>query len=771
MTHRFIHIANAAVFVSSVLFVSAPSQAQEGVSALEEVVVTARKREETLMDTPLSISAFSGETLAEMNVVSLDQVAEQTPGLVFNSSAAISGSANAASVFIRGVGQTDFTLAVEPGVGIYIDDVYLPHSIGNVSSVLDVERVEVLRGPQGTLFGRNTIGGAVRIVSKKPHEEFEGDIEFIGGSYNRLDIKGHVNLPISDNFFLRFSGASEDRDGFVSRPFLDGDSGDKDKVTLIGQARWLPFENFTADVMVSYEKDDTDGAAMVALFQDPDHPAAVQPTNFRNFIAPALNPNAVRLQGFSPEAINDPDDESFVSFTDTEIPQNYESYAATVTLNWDVNENLSVKSISSFRDVDAEFGRDADNLPFNQQVTLFHNIQYEAWSQELQFSGTLFDGRLEWTVGGYYFYEDGLEDDFIDFASFAIKSGGFFTTEDFAGFGQATYNITDKLALTVGVRHTDEEKKATVDGDQVQSLLTDFIGPSNPVPFNTPRDEPLPLVPVGTFVEEVSETDPYVNVSYQWTDELMTYASYSEGFKGGGIQIRNGPLPFLPQFGPEFVTSYEVGLKWSGFDNRLNVSAAGYLSRYEGVQLPAIVFQPGIGNAVNVTNNLGNADNNGFEIEFNALPVDNLRITGGVAFLDSDYRSVVPNEPGDVLDPDSAITVEDDLPFTPEWQLNGSAAYDFHTPYGTFTPRVDVSYADEQFTDAINSEVLKRDSYTLLNLSLGFEDTSGRWSGAVFVTNALDEQFVLAGFNGFNYADGAISRPAEWGVRIKRSFE
>lgn len=750
----------------------APAFAQEGASELEEIIVTARRREETLMETPVSITAFSGETLASMNLVALDKVADQTPGLVFSNSANISGSANAAAVFIRGIGQNDFTLAVEPGVGIYIDDVYLPHSIGNVASLLDVERVEVLRGPQGTLFGRNTIGGAVRMVTNKPNEEFGGEAELIIGEYDRIDVKGTINIPVNDRFFLRFAAASENRDGFVERPFLDGRSGDRDVATVVGKARWLASDNFTVDLMIGHETDDTDGAAAVALLQDPTHPAGAQPNNFRNFIAPALDPNVLMgmLQGFTPQAINDPDGDHFISFSDTDIPQEYESWHATLTLDWSVNENFGVKSISSWRNVDARFGRDADNLPFNQQVELFMGNDYDAWSQEVQFSGTSFNQRLDWTVGAYYFYEDGVEDDLIEFATFDINSGGFFETESIAAFGQATFWVTEKLSLTGGLRYTDEEKEARVDGVRHQALLTDIIGPNNPVPFNTPRAVPFALVGVGTFSDSLTETTPYANISYQWNDDLMTYVSYSEGFKGGGVQVRNGGLGFLPRFDPEFVESYEVGLKWSGFDRRVNVSAAAYHADYDGVQLAAIVFQPSIGNAVSVVDNLGDAENEGFEIEIAALPTPNLHITAGVAYLDSKYTRVNPNNPGNVRDPDSAITVDDELPNAPEWQYNFAAAYDIDSSFGVFTPRVDLAYSDEQFNDAINSEILKRDSYTILNLSLGFIDADERWSTALFVTNVLDETFVQGGFNGFNYADGVISRPREWGFRIKRFF-
>ncbi len=745
-------------------------------TTIEEVIVTARKREESLMETPVSITAFSGEDLVNRNITSIDQIGDQTPGLVFSSSANISGSSNAAAVFIRGIGQSDYTLAVEPGVGIYIDDVYLPHSIGNVANVVDIERIEVLRGPQGTLFGRNTIGGAIRIVTTKPSNEYEGDIEFTLGEYDRIDIKGHANIPLSDTFFVRVSGLSQDRDGFVDRPFLTEDSGNKDTVNLIAQARWLASDNLTADLAIGIDRDDSAGAPMVAIFQDPEHPAGTQAQRFRDFIAPFVDPAVLQgmLQGAVSAAINDPDGRCCVSFSDTVIPSRTRGQNATLTLNWDVNENMSLKSITAYRDLDSQFGRDADNLPFNQQVELFLSVDYDVWSQELQLSGTSLQDRLDWTVGAYYFKEEGVEDDIVAFASFDITSGGFFETEDFALFAQGTYDLTDKLSLTAGVRYTDEEKTAEVDGDRHQGLQTGFLSSldaqGSKANTNFGPGLPFALVPPGTYVEAVKETVPYINLSYQATDDLMVYGSYSEGFKGGGIQVRNGPLPFLPQFDPETVESFEFGVKWTGLDGRMNVSAAVFSMTYDDVQLPGSVFQEDLGNAVSLVDNLGDAKNSGFELEITALPMPNLRISAGVAYLDSEYDSVKDNEAADALDPNSAITNDDELPNTPEWQFNASVSYDIETAHGMYTPRVDVGYTDEQFNDAINTELLKRDAYTNLNLSLGFVSEDEKWSGSLFVQNALDEQVIVAGFNGFNYMDGAISRPREWGLRIRRSF-
>lgn len=732
---------------------------EDGASALEEIVVTARKREESLMETPVSIAAFSGELLSDMNLTSIDQIATQTPGLVFHDSANISGSAKASSVYIRGIGQSDYTLAVEPGVGIYIDDVYLPHSVGNVANVVDVERIEVLRGPQGTLFGRNTVGGAIRVVTKKPHDEFEADIEFTAGSYDRIDVKGHANIPISDKLFIRLSGLTQNRDGFVDRPYLDGKGGDKDSTDLIAQARWLASDNFTADLQIGISHDDSEGAAQVLLDADP---TVGQHSRWATNTAPHVDPARLRGLLLGPELIGFGSGRGCcMSYTDTDIPQNFESYSVDLTLNWDISDMLSIRSITSFHTVDTDFGRDSDNAPFAQEVELLLSFEYDVWSQEIQLTGQAFDERLDWLVGFYYFNEDGVEDDLVQFGTFDLLSGGFFDTEDYAVFAQGTFDVTDKLSVTAGFRYTDEEKTAAWDGVRHQAVIAGFTNATTP--FKNPLNPPFPTVPVGSFTDGLTEWVPYANISYQWNEGLMTYFTYSEGFKGGGVQVRNGPLPVVPTFGPEFVESYEIGLKWAGLDGKLNFSAAGYFMDYSDLQITATILAGGVANS-RVTN-AGDAEMSGFEVEIQMQPAENMRLDFGASYLNAEYESLIAG---------SSVKLDDALPFAPEWQLNASGSYDIPTAYGTFTPRVDVGYMDEAFNEFSNSTRTRRDSYTRLNLSLGYADNSGNWSGAVFVQNALDEQVVIAGFDGFaagsGYADGAVSRPIEWGVRVRRSF-
>jgi iron complex outermembrane recepter protein len=726
------------------------------VPTLEEVIITARKREESLMDTPVSITVFSNEKLDAMNLISIDQIAGQTPGMVFDSTSNISGSSNSSSIFIRGIGQRDYTLAIEPGVGLYVDDVYLAHSIGNVLDIVDVERIEVLRGPQGTLFGRNTIGGAVRLVTRKPHEKFEGDVEFGLGSFQRIDLKGHINIPLSENLFTRFSALGQNRDGFVDRVFLGGKSGDKDSSSFVAQARWIPDDDFTADILLAYTRDRSNGAPTILLSATPGI-AGSGPEIFRTQVAPALSPE-INNNLFSQEFIGwNGDNCPCTDFSDSIIQQDLDTYSAAITLDWHFSDDMALKSISSFRDLKSHFGRDGDHVPEIQQVNLEFFTEYQQWSEEFQLSGRTLENRIEWILGAYYYYEEGVSTDDIRFVTQDLVSGGNFETENFAVFGQGTYHFTSRLNLTVGLRYTNEEKKATI--DENHQIITAVLGNAA---FKMPVNANISLVGgMQKVIDNIEETDPYVNLSYQWQDNLLLYASYSEGFKGGGVQVRiGGGINFLPRFDPEFAKVYELGAKWSLFDGRLNLSGAGFFTDYSDLQITANVTPSG-GPPTSVVTNAGDAEITGFELEFAALPTENLHLNGGISYLHARYTNLL-SAPG--------VTLDNKLPNAPEYQLNLSASYTIHSAYGSFTPRIDYSHTAEQFNDAQNNRLLNRDSTNMLNISLAYQSSNELWGGALYVTNALDEQVILAGFDGGFYGDGVVSRPAEWGLRIVRSF-
>lgn len=735
---------------------SLPSHAQESPgadNAIEEIIVSARRREERLLDTPMSVNVFSGDALAELNVARIDEIAHRTPGLVFDTTTNISGSNSSASVFIRGIGQTDFTLVTEPGVGIYIDDIYLTHSIGNVVEALDIERVEVLKGPQGTLFGRNTIGGAIRVVTKKPHSEgLEGDIGLTVGKYDRVDVKGHLNVPVSDEFSLRFSALTQDWDGFVDRPRLGDATGDKDTSIFVTQARYA-VEAFTADLSYSIVRDRSSGAPNVLLAagggagnQGADVDAQgivldnggnplVDGEGVQNSIAWHLSQalggdpadyvwNADRVPtGCS--AINV--ENCLIDDTNLRIKYDLDVETIGLTLNWQLGEWANLKSITGYRTLTTNFGRDGVHS-YVPVVSVDSFIDVESLSEELQLSGET--GNLQWLVGLYYFTEDGFMDDDVRFNNFALLSGGDIETESSSIFGQGTLAINEQLDLTLGLRWTDETKTFTMD-DRHQVLAG--FGPSDPADalwwlgqntpestnygfllrFRNPADTNRVVasgcydVSAVVFECELEEdsVDYHGSLAWKFAQDQMTYISYSTGFKGGGFQQRNANLPELPVFEAEEAKVLEVGYKADLLDRRLRVAAAYFITDYTDLQ---VAVTEGDGQGVSVTRNAGDAEIKGFEIEATAMPVAGLYITAALASIDGEYESLSDTAIR------GGITSASDLPRLPELQVSASLSYELSLNNGSrLVPRLDWSGSDEMYNDAVNSEELKRVSYDL----------------------------------------------------------
>lgn len=786
----------------------------QGTIEIEEVLVTARRREERLVDTPMSVNVFSSDQLRDLHIATIDELSHSTPGLVFDSTTSISGSPSSASVFIRGVGQTDFTLVTEPGVGIYVDDIYLTHSIGNVVEALDVERIEVLKGPQGTLFGRNTIGGAIRVVTRKPNSErLEGDTEIIFGDYDRIDLKGHLNVPINENLAVRFSALTQNWDGFIERPNLGDKTGGKDTSIFAVQTRWQN-EQFTADLLLNTVRDRSSGAPNVLLAAGGG--AGNQGANvdangnvLNNLGVPIANSIAerlaTRLGGDSADYVWNASrvapgcsatnaGSCSVDNTNLRILNDLDVDTAGLTLSWQLSDSVEARSISSYRSLTTNFGRDGGHsiVPL---VSVDSFIDVDSYSQELQFSGS--KDRLDWLAGLYYFKESGFMDDDVRFNNFSLLSGGAVDTESKSAFGQATWEASENLDFTVGLRWTDESKKFTM--DERHQALAGF-GPSDPAdaiwwldPSNTPENtnygfllnfrnpnSTSRVIPSGcgnvgstnTFVCELEEDslDYHLNLAWRPAENRTVYASYSTGFKGGGFQQRNANLTELPIFEAEEAKVFEIGYKADYLDGTLRTTAALFNTEYNNFQGSVT---EGAGQGVSVTRNAGDVVINGFEADATYSP-GRLLLNASVAFLDGEYDSLS----ADAIR--GGITTDNELPKLPEFQASASLSYSLplaHEEGSTLTPRISWSYSDEMFNDVANSVELKRISYQLIDLSLTYENQNHGYSVSLFGKNVTDEQFITSGFLGtpsvgapLEYVDGSISRPREWGLKIYKAF-
>lgn len=750
--------------------------------ALEEIVVTARKRAENLQETPVAITAFSSEGLERRGISDISQIGDFTPNLVFDSTSAVAATSSAASIYIRGIGQSDWALAVDPGVGLYLDGVYIARSVGGVMDLLDLERVEVLRGPQGTLFGRNSIGGAISLVTKKPGDEFYGDAEVTIGRYDRIDTRASVNLPLTDTLAGNIAVSSKKRDGYVKNLQPGSpDLGDEDSLAGRLAIRWTPNDKFEVNFNVDGTKERETPAANVLIAVDE---TALFPAAFNG--VPGLFPiNRFGIPS-SPSCGNSSDpsrlsnpvcfNSQYVvgpykthsthttpnSFVNNNFisggmkpESNLDLWGTGLTIDWTINESLSLKSITAYRELDGYWARDTDHSPLVILQTL-NEYEQDQFTQEIQLQGTALDERLKWIVGLYYFEESGCHLDVVELAGAVFDSGGCIDNTSEAVFGQTTYDFTDKLSLTVGLRWTDEDKRFTPDSSVAQD---NGLG----IPAG------VPVLPSTEGQVAGEEVDPYINFSYQWTDSLMTYISYSEGFKGGGFTQRAfPPRTDVPDFEPEFVKTYETGLKSDWFDSRLRLNGAIFFTDYTDLQVNVDETSLGRPGEIGViTRNAAEAEIFGFELELLAVPAEGWLIEAGVGYLDAEYSKVSG------LAKDAGLTENHELVNTPEWSISSAISYRFElNGLGFLTPRIDYSYTSEIQNNALNTPLLERDSVELVNISLTFEDNEDKWSAVLAVHNLTDETYLVTGNDdpGSGIIEGVYSMPRAWSFKLKRKF-
>ncbi len=741
---------------------------------IEEVVVTARKREENLQDTPLSVAAFTANDMKVRQIHSSDQLSQITPNLQFSSQAPSSGSNASSQIFIRGIGQTEFLPSTDPGVGLYIDGVYLARSVGGTLDFADIERIEVLRGPQGTLFGRNTIGGAINIHTKKPSEEFGGEVEVKVGSDSQLEVMADINLPISENLLTKFSVGKRDRDGYVKR-LVDGDDlGDDDTFGARAAILWTPSDDVQVFWSADYNKEEENGSPQVFNSISSGNLFALVSSARAGCPAPGTELADPRC------ANNQWNAGPFASNGTFPVASELEGWGTQLTIDWDLDW-MTVKSITAYRDMDWFASRDADNTPF----TILHTQNDDTadqLSQEIQFAGTAMEDKLNWLVGLYYFEEEASDDYYVPITFGDFKTGGDVDNDTSALFAQVTYDATDALSITFGIRYSEETKRFTPD----QGALTTYIFPVGPsekvgdmylhpvtgelfptIPSGTAAIVPAgtPFYPAGEVETDVEETTPMLNIAYRWSDDLMTYISYSEGFKSGGFNARNvKPGAKIREFSPEFADTYEIGFKADLLDNTLRLNGAVFYTEYTDLQF--IIredFSPN-------TFNAGEAIIEGFELEWTWVPTPELQIVGGVGYTDGDYEELSPE-----LLAEGSVSLNNQMPHVPDWSANMGVAYSIDLgDNGTLTPRVDWSYRSKMYFNADNTEAISQNGYSIWNAALTWESPDENWQVIGAVSNLDDEIYRVAGNSSLtasaSYAESTYAREREYSLTVRYSY-
>ena len=810
-TPYIVAVVVAAMLFTGTTVIHKPAHAQGRSSALlEEIVVTARKREENLQDAPIAVSAFTGDALDFRGVTEIGKLDQFVPNLVLNESTTYSNVSNAA-VYIRGIGQNDFTPVIDPGVGIYVDGVYLGRSVGAVLDIVDVDRIEVLRGPQGTLFGRNTIGGAISLSSKKPDEEFGGKVDVKYGTDDRFNVRGTVNIPFGDKFFARLSAATFLQDGYVTRVVDGKDLGDQDVVALRGALRWLPTNNLDINWSVDYSRERENGNPFVLAGIQPLNvgiltgggpsmtlaantlaaqlatggPPSVLGGEFFNVLHPSGFPFQF-LACFSPQNANNPvcfnqqyidNGDKKLNYSSDPSYQKLDVWGTGLTVDWQINEKLKVKSISSMRGFEGDFEGDQDGSPIRVSY-LIDIYQHEQFSQELQLLGTSFADRLDWIVGGYYFEEDGKNINPVRFSQVYLQSGGHYDADSWALFAQGTWHFTDQLDLTFGLRYTEDTRNYLP--DQYIEVLP--IGPL-PIPGTNIGDRPLPYEWTSSGT---SELVPMVNMSYRWNESLMTYITYSEGFKSGGYTQRIfPPEASTPSFDPEFVKSYEGGFKFDGWNDRLRFNVAVFFTDYTDLQL--LVADPSrLGPFVS---NAGDAEVVGVELEMSLNPAQGLFITGSAGMTDIDRTALGGGVQG--------LTLDSPFQHVSKWTANAQIYKEFAIgDLGYLTPRFEWSYRTDWGTNSNNvprvgddvlpggpfagvplsfgvpNPVLEEDDLHLLNASVRWDVRNSGLSVSGGVDNLTDEEYtVFANYqDGFGFTQQTFHRGREWYIQAGYEF-
>lgn len=728
----------------------------------EEIVVTATRREERLQEVPIAVTAFTDEAIQALSADTVGDLASFTPNLSRTSGPT---GGNDAFFFIRGIGQVDSNPAADPGVGVYVDGVYYGRLQGSSIDTDDISRVEVLRGPQGTLFGRNTIGGAVNITTRDPGRTFGVQGRVTLGSRERRDAYAAADLPLGDTFRVRISGSTRNQNGWGKNVYTGDTLGDIKNLSGRVRAVWEP----TADVRLALTADATRGRGTSA-----------------HTILIGFNPAAGPIPGTTPLGVpfppllqdtSDNIDDSFVSIKPR---SDLDSSGVSGDFKIGLGNGIALRTIVAYRSLDQFVTNDFDGTAF-KTFDNFFDTRSKQLSGELQLTGD-FANRLEWLIGLYGFRERIDHNNAICLGAnlggpfaFARNAGGCIQNnqrfgldvDSWAAFAHTTFAVTDTFGLIAGGRYTKEKKEQRFDFflDNTAGVFSFFGIPPIILPTLSP-DNPFLTIPT-TYKGSWAEFTPKLGFEWKPNKDLLLYGSYSRGFKSGGFNGRPSPNPtggfneILP-YDPEKLDTYELGFKSDFMQNRLRFNAAAFHSIYNGIQLLVLDPTTGFFN----TQNAGENRIYGFEVEATARPVSALTIYANAGYLNDRYRSVNPLALG--------IDKGDRLPVTPHWTFATGANYRFDLGnIGAVNVRADLSHRSSIWYGAENNPLERQGALTLLNARATWTDASERFTFAIYGTNITNKRYysnVQDVRQALGVAFAQVAPPGEWGIELGARF-
>jgi len=739
MKRKHLSLAIGCVLLSSMPVAwaqdAAPATASPATNAttLDSVKVTARKREETLQDVPVAVTAFTPETLDKLNIKDLGDLDAQVPNLTVY---AARGSTSTVTAYIRGVGQADPLWGVDPGVGIYLDDVYIARPQGALLDVFDVERIEVLRGPQGTLYGKNTIGGAIKYISRGLPQETTGFASVTVGNYNQLDVKAALGGEIGgkdSGLRGRVSVASMNRDGFGTNTFTGQDVSDKEINAMRMQLGAYSQDDFDVQVAFDYMDDQSGvrGAKMLAP----------------NPLAPAYPPTDDRYDIRS----------GMKNINDTEMK------GASITANWRPNDDWAFKYVAAKRESDTETNIDFDTTPRPLvDVRAFYSDSQVSQEFQANYDG---GGRARGVMGLYWFNGDAGGQVLNYFWNPLLATSltnplfgdtqGVVNTKSVALYADWTFDLTDRLKLDVGARYTDEDKHAV-------ALNRFYTSTAYETSWGT----------AANFDKTVNfkNVSPKVSLDYQITPDIMIYGLASRGFKSGGYNIRANTTA-VPRSGEPFddeqVDSFEIGSKMSFLDQRLFLNLSAFHNKYEDIQLSVFTsytLPNGSQSFFGDFTNAGKGTVNGVEVEYQFLPTANWLISGNLAWLDAKYDEFISG----------GVNIADTQYFTNAPEFSGALNVEYRTDLangGNLSARVGYSYQSEVWPTTDLSPAIKQDGYGLVNAGVIWK-VNDAWSLSLQGTNLADEEYRTTGYNiaAYGVLTGFYGPPRQYSLTARYDF-
>ena len=722
-------VAAAAVLLTVPPAVAQESPQQRSVAdaLIEEITVTARKREEGIYDTPMAISAFTETSLRLRGIDTMMDIGRYVPNL--NITRFGVGNTSHATIFIRGIGLQDHIITTDPGVSIYLDGVYLGRQMGANLDLKNIERIEVLRGPQGTLYGRNSIGGAVNIITKRPSAEEEFEYELQVGSRARVASNFYVSHPFNDNLAISASGAFTRRNGIGKALMVEDEKKDVGEIfnaSFRTAIDWRPRDNLSFLFSVDgLQGENGQSPSTAELFPasacGPGDCFFSDPANLAAFGLQPPNDDPLTPDDIAP----DPDD------TNTAeaglLSQSNTGYGIHMVVDWDISDTLDGKLLAGYRESDYKGGLD-DETAFQDFQSFPERGDAEQFSLEGQLNGAY--DAWDFVAGLYFFTESGNThsepNTFITGPQFFDVNQD---TDSLAAYLHANFQATDAIRLAAGVRYTKDEK----DADALFNNFPWFLPP-----------------PDGNLAQRVFRTDDWseftwnASFTYSFNDDLSMYASTAAGYQNGGYPARpfGGPQ-FFAAFNPTTAQNYEVGLKGLVSDN-WQVALSVFFTKYDDLALQ--FSEPFIGGFTTVTSNAGETEAKGVELESTLRFSKNWTLQTNIGFNDAEITQV---------DPGTIGIAEGDVPtLTPEWTALFGVQYDHDLSGGNhITYRVDYSYRDEMFGQSVNNEFNRLDSRDIVNFLVSYDNFDGDWKISLYGDNIFNEEYDMArldqAFGGF----------------------